>query len=564
MQSLFRLSVRARRRTALLLSTGLVLFTVLPMLARPGGASAASAILAPPQTLEGSLSVEQAHAESFFPTEGTFGKYDVTSTLSKLKFGKGAQGPYTLIGGTISSSGFDLTQSVASPLGICDATYHFAPDTTQPLFGDLAFNETNGHAHATLALGFADSGAITTATGCGPNNEFTSNVFGQPIRIRFSITAEGSWDQQIGTATFDASDANSHRYLGGTEVDVVRGKLAGGLQIFYEENNRFVNVTDETTKVPVGQHIRLRARFADGSTPKLSDGGWTGMTNQTAVGNYDFYDSFARTYPLEQTELTSPDISFYWVKAPNEAIEGSGYTVSVAGLNRKTGEDETAETTFDVVAPIVQTFSATTCGAGINRTFRDLAKHFDPPEMSLGVNDTSPGCRGVPGVAWTIDVALPSITGGHVAMTQLVTETLKHNRTTCTQGGFLMSGARTIADGGRAYGGVEPSIDAGGEWKTDPDNFNDSPSVGLKHGGTWFKADTFSDYIMFRPDASGSIWVPLAQMGPWTWSGTATEGKEFWSLSAHQDPSTSLPSSPAPTLPEWNGVIGLFTPILPC
>ncbi len=247
---------------------------------------------------------------------------------------------------------------------------------------------------------------------------------------------EGNFDPTDGTITF-GKKITSYAYLGGTEYDTVSGKLTGGLQIYFFEKGKAVNVTDDTTDVVVGQPIHLQARLPDGSLPKLTGKGWTGTSEQTALDNYDFYDSFARTYLLDQEDLMKPDLTFYWVKAPEAAIEGSGYSISVTGRNPKTGDEESADTTFDVAAPQVDRFVATTCGVGINRTIAGIrGVTFYPPEISLGANNTAPGCTATPGIQWGIDVTTPSISGGDLAMTQLATETLNHNAATCTVGGY--------------------------------------------------------------------------------------------------------------------------------
>ena len=432
------------------------------------------------------------------------------------------------------------------------------------LFGDLGgFSESGGQWHAQLQLGIKTEGSITTSTNCQPDNAGTASVFGAPSspKISFSISAEGNFDPTDGTITF-GKKITSYAYLGGTEYDTVSGKLTGGLQIYFFEKGKAVNVTDDTTDVVVGQPIHLQARLPDGSLPKLTGKGWTGTSEQTALDNYDFYDSFARTYLLDQEDLMKPDLTFYWVKAPEAAIEGSGYSISVTGRNPKTGDEESADTTFDVAAPQVDRFVATTCGVGINRTIAGIrGVTFYPPEISLGANNTAPGCTATPGIQWGIDVTTPSISGGDLAMTQLATETLNHNAATCTVGGYAANGTRTLADVGRAYARVETPVGAGDNWKP---NLNDTPGSGLRHGGTWRELDTFSDYIMFKPDIPQSIWVALAQMGPWTWSGSADEGDGEWVLSTHQDPPKSLASAETSVPPEWNGAVPLFPRITGC
>ena len=559
MKSLFRLLARSRR--GYLVCTVLPVVTLIPAVAagpQDAEASARVATITLPKTLEGSLTVEQSHPQSNDPSSGFFTTFDAKATFSKLVFGQGKEGSLTLLRGNLSYSGFDVTQSVTNPN--CEATYQFSLDRSKPLLGDLSgFDESQGRWQVEIQLGIDTIGTIVNNSGCGSNGP--TSQFGEPPRISFAIAATGRFDPSTGTVT--VNDTTKSPFLGGTETDQVFGQLHGGLQIYFESEGKRVNVTDETTKVVVGQPISLEARFPDGSKPDLSGNGWTGITNTTAVKNYDFYNSFARTYFLDQKDLTDPDLIFYWVKEPNEAIEGD-FQISVTGVNRKTGEEETGETAFDVMAPQVNAFGAITCGAGVNRTVTNPALHLNAPELSLGFNDTAPGCHGVPGVTWGIDVTAPLISGGHFAMTQLVSESETHDGTPCTQGGLSMNGTQTVADGGRSYNHIEDSIGANAQWKPEHPPLNDSPSVGLQNGGTWVKADTFTDYLMFKPDAAGSTWIALAQMGPWNWSGTAAIRSGRWVLTAYQNPARTLSSTQASAQPEWNGQIGLFTPVSGC
>jgi hypothetical protein len=159
---------------------------------------------------------------------------------------------------------------------------------------------------------------------------------------------------------------------------------------------------------------------------------------------------------------------------------------------------------------------------------------------------------------------MPSIDGGHVALTQIATVTVKHDNKPCTLSGkaadgsqvaYTADGTQTAADSGRTYYHRERQIPVGEDWKP---TLNDNPRIQLVRGETWFRMDTFSDYIMFETDGIGSIWVALEQMGPWTWSGTATEDHGQWTLSAHQDPDPTLSSTQASGQPQWNGLIPLL------
>ena len=86
------------------------------------GAAAEGRTLDLPQTFEGTLTVEQNHPASSFQGYGNFTKFDATATFSNLTFGKGDEGPYTLLRGTVTYGGFDTTQTVPNgKFGECSA-----------------------------------------------------------------------------------------------------------------------------------------------------------------------------------------------------------------------------------------------------------------------------------------------------------------------------------------------------------------------------------------------------------------------------------------------------------
>ena len=242
----------------------------------------------------------------------------------------------------------------------------------------------------------------------------------------------------------------------------------------------------------------------------------------------------------------------------------------MTGKNPKTGAEDKAETTFDVVTPNVNTFSATTCGVGINRSYTIPNTDISPIELGIGHTDTPTGCPGKPGIKWNIDVVMPTIDGGHIALTQVALFTLKRDNKTCTLSGtthdntavsYTADGTHLSADAGRSYQNKEPQYPASGDWTP---NLSDSPRTELRDGSTKLMADTFTDYIMYEPDGTNAIWVPLAQMGPWIWSGTAEKYGGVWTLKAHQDP-PPMPATALPTsMPEWSGAIPVNVTDMAC
>ena len=524
---------------------GLLVSVVPPIAFEPLGALAQAVAPRIPETFSGSLTAQQ-HQSASVTEDGSLSAYDARARFDDLVFGRGREGPFTLLRAHVSYSGFEVTQSVLAPDGTCTATYLFGLDRTKSVFGDLGgFSRSLGRWRVGIELSVHVTGTIVSSSGCGPNDEFTKNVFGEPPTITVPLRTTGNFEPSTGIISIDTSTNSS--YARATQTDDVIGQLNGGLQIYLAEYGHNENVTGITSTVVVGQPIRLQARFGDGSSPDLSGAGWVGTTRATAVGSYTFQDVHGKTTFLDRRDLTDPDLVFYWVAG---STAGTAYRISVTGTNRRTGAKETAETTFYVVAPDVLQFSATTCGFGVNRTL--TGPTFSPPEMILGYNDTSRGCHETPGIQWNIDVAAPSTAVGDIGMTQTVTSTIRHDNRPCAFGGLRLDGSRTLADNGTLLYGSQ-SLAAGSHWIPSP-QLEDSPSVPLSGGGTWHVLETFTDYVMFQPAANGSIWVAIEQLR-WTFSGTADFVRGQWTLSNVHDPDNVISSIPATGQPEWTGTI---------
>jgi hypothetical protein len=167
------------------------------------------------------------HQSAWSDDNGTFSAYDATATFSNLVFGKGAEGPYTLLKGNLSYSGFRVTQTVPAPRGTCTAIYQFVIDDTKPLFGDLGgFSESAGTWHVGIELGVQATGSIVNSSGCGPNDQFTSHPFGEPPRTGTSISATGTFQPRTGIITVDST--SSFSFHDGTQTHTVTGELSGG------------------------------------------------------------------------------------------------------------------------------------------------------------------------------------------------------------------------------------------------------------------------------------------------------------------------------------------------
>jgi hypothetical protein len=186
-----------------------------------------------PKTFTGSLSGSETQAPWAYGT-GKFTGYRAIFAFTKLVFGPGAQGPYTLLSGTLKFKGFVESLSAPTggapkvPRGTCRAHYTFQLVKGKPFSGDLgSFSQTGSVWHAILDLGIQTQANEIHADGCGPNLEDTQDEFGNPARIALSISATGTFNPSTGVARFASTQRTPGSNAGGVRTDVVNGTLHG-------------------------------------------------------------------------------------------------------------------------------------------------------------------------------------------------------------------------------------------------------------------------------------------------------------------------------------------------
>jgi hypothetical protein len=248
---------------------------------------------------------------------------------------------------------------------------------------------------------------------------------------------------------------------------------------------------------------------------------------------------------LTQKQLTSQGLFFYWARSKT-------YTVQVTATDAETGKESTATATFVVEAPDVHEFSVTNC--------RALYLNTEAAVPAMVYNGA--GCQG--GVRFHINASAPSSTGGNFGITQLMSDDIRHN------GRFCWDGAIELTGGPPTYLDTETLLQgsfhvAAGQTSEPPEGLDlvDSPVLPLSGGGSWSRLFRAVDFLMFKPDGIGSIWVAVAQMEQWTFKGVATLQKGAWQLSAYNQTvpvggsahlaPTQLSSVPATKEPEWLG-----------
>jgi hypothetical protein len=186
-----------------------------------------------PKTFTGSLSGSETQARWSDDT-GHFSGYHTTFTFSKLVFGEGAQGPWTLLSGTLKFKGFQESLTaptgggVAATPGTCKARYTFRRVGANAFSGDLgSFSQTGRVWHAILDLGIQTQAIKITSVGCGDSFESTEHEFGRPPRIALSISATGTFNPSTGVASFASTQRTPASSAGRAKTDVVNGTLRG-------------------------------------------------------------------------------------------------------------------------------------------------------------------------------------------------------------------------------------------------------------------------------------------------------------------------------------------------
>jgi hypothetical protein len=260
------------------------------------------------------------------------------------------------------------------------------------------------------------------------------------------------------------------------------------------------------------------------------------MTDANALRDYVSKDALGKAVYLDQANLTSPDLTFYWVKGT--ITEAEPITVEVTGRNKRTGDEETAKTTFEVLAPTIETFAALTCGPGI--------RPLRPPVLALGYN-----CASAPGIKWNLSVYGSEKEVGTVALTQVATVDMEHNGKPCTAGNVRLDGTKVVSYNGVTF--ASDTLHPLDFWI--PENLTDSPRVLLRNGGTWSVDENFSDYIMFKPNLPDSRYVAIQQLSPWFFRGAAKDSGPYWGMGSKEDPPGGLSSAPATAPPQWTGTV---------
>jgi len=276
------------------------------------------------------------------------------------------------------------------------------------------------------------------------------------------------------------------------------------------------DITNTTRDVIVGQKISLTVEVLPSGTSFTSPQ-WTIPGNR--IANYAVTCTGSGTPPECQaptsaavTALTNPTdaaVDYYWVDgADGRQVQ---YSITVSGSNI------TGQATFNVKRPTAQV-TATTGTVAVGSPFGNLELHY--------------GTTSIPGISFSRTITVPTGFAGATQWVQTVT-TLRRRQ--------LNSGAWERWSGT----GLDTTYpyDSGS-------STSDSPGNPLSSDYLQVTADdSFTMWLMFKPDGATSIWVPLRQVS-WSWAGAASRSGSTWTLNSSSN--TGNPAdADSTTHPTW-------------
>ena len=264
-------------------------------------------------------------------------------------------------------------------------------------------------------------------------------------------------------------------------------------------------ITGTTQDVIVGQKISLTADIQPAGTT-FSNPQWTVPGNR--IAGYTANNTTGTVTQLSNTSGSS--INFYWVDG------GNGRQVQLSATIN--GQTVTASATFNVKRPTGQ---VTTQTGTVN-----------VDNLALKLRYGTFIDNGINGIAFSSNITIPSGFSGSLKWVQIATP-LRRRR--------LNSGAWERWTGA--------GLDTQFPYDTGSTT-NDSPETALE---SIYQEKTVNDsfemWLMFLPDGTDSILVPLRKVN-WSWAGDAVRSGQSWSLVSSSN--TQNPSdADTTTYPTW-------------
>jgi hypothetical protein len=281
--------------------------------------------------------------------------------------------------------------------------------------------------------------------------------------------------------------------------------------VIVDEGGHEITGTTQTKRV--GERIQITLLGKGGCAP--SGISWT--IPGIVVKDYQDNNTTATVTPANNT--TTPTIKFYWV----DGAEGRAVSVSCTCANAGT---KTASVTYNVRAPTLEKFDSQTDAVG----FDDAAS---PSQIQFGMGNNA-------GITWDWTVTVPAGVDGWIKDVQTIVTRRRQSGKIWTVPGTKVVPPNPQLDVVNPY--TQPpvfriefpvKVTAG---KSYSDNVTmDQPSLPLL-GSSTAAEDSFSYYLMYKPDTPNAIWVPIAK-AEWYWKGQAVLIGATWTLAVRDAPS---------------------------
>jgi hypothetical protein len=304
-----------------------------------------------------------------------------------------------------------------------------------------------------------------------------------------------------------------------------------------EQGDAVVSGSALAQNTVIGKRMRVKVRLKPGTHEGyvMKAQGWqlTGGSGDFAIDGYNFIDG--DVIPLNPAEGDDEQIDFHYV------IPGDGYIVRAgAQLGHEGGSDLIVVTsaTYNAKGPTNISMIGVPTTQGVT-----LGPHKDAGAKALrfgrGVGPDSLG------IAFTFTADPPPGGGGDWTVTQLF------------EGGYARTPPDTILVGapGEYWLDVCPRYFNRSFSTNEAATANDSPAVGLNSTYSAYGMDIdFKTYFMYKPNAVGSIWVPIGLL-EWEIEGVAVKDTNLpfgWALHVPSAPQDTVLGAATAEFPEWD------------
>jgi len=443
------------------------------------------------------------------------------------------------------------TDNNTAPVAVGDNGYTQQPDdpNAAPLWIDYYVLEGN-----TLTVS-ADDGVLKNDYDLDPNDSISAHLdsSNSPIYGNVDLEIDGSFTYTPYDWAFDdpdfegltdqfyyyvQDDANPSKQSNVVAVDVDLSQL----KLEYQNTTGAWETVDEQLidGFQVGSEISLRSRII--GTGSIVETEWSVLgnaikdyaVNETLIPNPDNAAapdlasySTGQVVPLSVQDYKNNTIQFHWVD--------KNLNIAAATVKTSDGSETLLQAVFDIYRPGPTTFEVRT-GIIYHRT-----RPFPAGAGNVGLGRTSE-----PGALLLHESDIEE--DGTLHMTQLANTSLEATH----RNGTISNQTNSGLDYRHRFPFELPSIYMNG---TNYDGWVDAIGNQLSHNWKAFsRSDTFSSYLMYKPNTPGSIAVPLRVVN-WSWSVSLIYQNNQWKITQKSGEQTTFYSIETNDHPFWINVI---------